>query len=108
MGAGVSLRCLGAILGRSLDTVRRYARAWQDQAPQVLSQFVQWVLESRPDFALPATARRQRARPGREHIIDLAVWARRLEVALVPKNAQADTPGWSAVNLLLQGSPHWL
>lgn len=102
------MRCLGAILERSLDTVRRYARAWQEQAPQVLSQFVQWVLESRPDFALPTTAGRQRARSGREHIIDLAVWTRKLEVALVPKHAQPDTLGWSAVNLLLQGNPHWL
>lgn len=110
MGDGEPLRRLGEILGRSLDTVRRYVRAWREQAPQVLTHFVQWLLEVRPDLSLlPAAERRQaEARPGREHIVDLSLWARRLEAMLVPEGEQMGAPNWSAVNLVLQGIPYWL
>lgn len=108
MGPGLSLRCLGQFLRRSLDTARRYARAWQDQAPRILSRFVQVLLEVRPDFPLPPAGRTDRVRPGRQPILDLAVWARLAEVVLVPQDGQPGELGWPAVNLLLQGIPHWL
>lgn len=102
------MRCLGGFLRRSLDTARRYARAWQDQAPRILSRFVQVLLEVRPDFPLPPTGRTDGARPGREAILDLVAWAALAEVVLVPQDGQPGGLGWSAVNLVLQGIPHWL
>jgi len=105
----MSLRCLGEILGRSLDTVRRYVRRWQDQAPEVLRQLVQWVLEVRPDFPPEPITPPPGVRPGGEHLLELAAWAERLEGMRVPETAQQSlAKDWSAVNLLLQGIPHWL
>lgn len=108
VGAGLSLRCLGHILGRSVATVRRYVRAWQDRAPLLLSHLVTWTLETKPGFPVHPIEQPQGIRPGREHIVELSVWARRVEVMLVPQDEPHKSPGWAAVNLLLQGSPHWL
>ena len=108
VGVGMSLRCLGNVLGRSFATARRYVKAWQDRAPPLLHRLVEWTLETRPDFRLHPMGEQQGARPGRKHIVALSVWARRVEAMLVPQDEQPQVPGWSAVNLALQGVPHWL
>ncbi len=103
------MRCLGELLGRSLDTVRRYVRRWQDQAPQILHHLVQWVLEIRPDTPLGPVTYPPGVKPGRQHLFDLTAWATQLEAMPVPETPQPNPEGnWSAVNLLLQGVPHWL
>lgn len=85
-------------------------RAWQDQAPAVLQHAVQWTLEIQPGFLLPPMAQPEGVRREGAHILELSVWARRMEVALVP---EAETQphrvaGWAAMNQLLQGVPGWL
>ena len=107
MGGGTSLQRLQKEAGRSLRTLRRWARRWRQWALRTVPWLAAWVYHMMPEREPPRYSADEAPSGPRRAVAEELRWLDALGEWQAQEAIEDEIRGWSWANLRFQGQQEW-